>query len=144
MPLTNCKKNKKQWRISALFLDLWRLSGIRPQPIGKATWCLVAFASSSGGFITRPIGKLQQSVVALLVAFPSQLEILLVELTEPRSQAMPLTMPLTPSPLAGSKNYYAAGQMPLTSQLEIVLVQTKCHQRIARKQKAMKKCCFIF
>ena len=87
----------------------------------------MAFASSSGGFITRPIGKAQQSLVALLVAFLSQLEILLVEVTEPRSHAMPLAMPLTPNLLAGSKIYYAAGQMPLTSQLEIVLVETKCH-----------------
>ena len=39
------------------------------------------------------------------------------------SYAMPLTMPLTPNPLAGSKFYYAVGQMPLSSQLEILLVE---------------------
>ena len=47
--------------------------------------------------------------------------------TDPRSYAMPLAMPLTANPLAGSKIYYAAGQMPLTSQLDDVLVETKCH-----------------
>ena len=36
---------------------------------------------------------------------------------------MPLAMPLTPNPLAGSKFYYAVGQMPLSSQLEILLVE---------------------
>ena len=56
--------------------------------------------------------------MALLVAFLSQLEILLVEVTEPRSHAMPLAMPLTPNPLAGSKIYYAAGQMPQTLKLQ--------------------------
>ena len=37
--------------------------------IGTSNLMLRAFASSSGGFITRPVGEAQHSVVAWLVAF---------------------------------------------------------------------------
>ena len=43
------------------------------------------------------------------------------------SFAMPLAMPPTPNPLAGSTFYYAAGQMPPTSKLQILLSETKCY-----------------
>ena len=69
MPLTNCEETKSIERFMLCFLDLWRLSGILSKPLGKASWCSVAFGWSSGGFITRPIGAAQQAVVALLVAF---------------------------------------------------------------------------
>ena len=66
---TNCKETKNIERFMLCFLDLWCLSGILSKPLGKASWCSVAFGWSSGGFITRPIGAAQQAVVALLVAF---------------------------------------------------------------------------